>query len=120
MNVTVAPSFVPNPPGRGTLGLLWECLFTYFLCLWTVVHTNVEHGPKFNSKFFSCCMIFFLPEWELYLVLMECVQARDVRHRANKDIRADQDGERVLSTRLPIDAEVPLATSSQSLPRDGT
>jgi hypothetical protein len=26
MNVTVA-GFFPNPPGRGTLGLVWECLF---------------------------------------------------------------------------------------------
>jgi hypothetical protein len=118
MNVTVAPSFVPNPPGRGTLGLLWECLFTYFLCLWTVGHTNVVDLPdqwlKLTSKFGWCCLIFFLPEWAVYLVVLECLRARDVRRRANKDIRADQDGERVLPTGLARYAEVPQAISSRA------
>ena len=120
MNVAVGPSFVPNPPGRGTLGLLWECLFTYFLCLWTVVHTNLVGEPddwtKSTSKFGWCCMIFFLPEVALFLVVVECLNARDVCHHANKDIRAGRDGERVLPTRLPRYAEV---TSSQSPPETG-
>src|SRR5271156_4470766 len=110
MNVTIAPSFVPNPPWRGTLGLVWECLFTYFLCLWTVVHADVR-----GSKLWYCGAIFFFPEATLFLVLYEYLTAREVCRRANKDIR-----DRPLSTdtglqgdEIPVDLAL-LTSSSQS------
>jgi len=123
MNVTLAPSFVANPSGRGTLGLVWECLFTYFLCLWTVVHPNaVSSDPIFEtkSKFKWCCMIFFLPEVALALVVAEYLTAREVRSNANKD-RDYRDAERAIATGKPDkdDVEVdlePLATSSEQSP----
>ena len=32
--------FEPVPNGRGTVSLLWQCLSTNFLCLFTVLHFN--------------------------------------------------------------------------------
>jgi len=115
MNVTIAPSFVPNPPGRGTLGLVWECLFTNFLCLWTVVHPavvppSVERDWLFksSSKFAWCCMIFFLPERAILQVVLEYLTVRELCHSANRDIR-----EPVLTIGLSED-EIPLTTSPET------
>jgi len=33
--------FVPEPNGRGTLGILWSCLAVLFLNTWTVLHINI-------------------------------------------------------------------------------
>ena len=33
--------FVDEPDGRGTMSLIWSCLFTCFICLWSVVHPNI-------------------------------------------------------------------------------
>lgn len=34
-------NFVQSPNARGTLDILWSCLFTIFACTWTVLHLNV-------------------------------------------------------------------------------
>jgi len=85
MNVTIAPSFVPNPPGRGTLGLLWECLFAYFLCLWTAIH--VDACGDWEDKFGWCLLTFFLPEVTLFVATTAYFTAREVREGANEGIR---------------------------------
>ena len=33
--------WVGSPDGRGTFDILWSCLFTIFLCTWTVLHLNI-------------------------------------------------------------------------------
>jgi len=124
MNVTIAPSFVPNPSGRGTLGLLWECLFTYFLCLWTVVHPACRPSTDLlfwtdTSKVSWCCLIFFLPEIAILWVVREYVTAREVCRRVNTKLWKDQDGES--ASQLAMDESsvdlTPLASSpSQSAP----
>jgi hypothetical protein len=88
MNVTVA-GFVPNPSGRGTLGLLWECLFSYSLCLWTAIHVDFYPGEdggllRANSKFHWSLLVFFLPEYALMQVIHDYWAARQyckVRNR---------------------------------------
>ena len=30
-----------SPNGRGTMDIIWSCLFTVFICVWTAVHLNV-------------------------------------------------------------------------------
>lgn len=37
----VAPAWVANPSGRGTWSLLYSCVFTLVLCVWTSIHLNV-------------------------------------------------------------------------------
>jgi hypothetical protein len=42
MNSTNAiVSWAPDPDGRGTVGLLWGCFATIFLCTWNAVHPNL-------------------------------------------------------------------------------
>jgi hypothetical protein len=41
--------WAPEPRGRGTIGLLWSCFATIFLCTWNAIH---PHLPGLNeSKF---------------------------------------------------------------------
>lgn len=37
----VEPAFVPNPHGRGTINVLFSCIITLGLCIWTAVHPDV-------------------------------------------------------------------------------
>ncbi|KAL8990945.1 MAG: hypothetical protein Q9169_007990 [Polycauliona sp. 2 TL-2023] len=48
LNTQFASSFVPEPDGRGTWGLLYSCLFTLALCVWTAFHPNVK-TPEASS-----------------------------------------------------------------------
>jgi hypothetical protein len=41
LNTVIAPSWVPDPSGRGTWNLLYSCLFTLLLCVYTAIHLNV-------------------------------------------------------------------------------
>ena len=46
MNITTFAEenlgFVPEPDGRGTLGLLWSSVAVLFLNTWTVLHLNIQ------------------------------------------------------------------------------
>ncbi len=44
---TSSVSFVAAPDVRGTLSILWSCLFTIFACTWTIQHLNV---PKQRDR----------------------------------------------------------------------
>ncbi|KAH9872622.1 hypothetical protein J1614_005015, partial [Plenodomus biglobosus] len=33
--------WAPEPVGRGTIGLLWSCFATIFLCTWSAIHPNL-------------------------------------------------------------------------------
>lgn len=45
------PSFVPEPRGRGTVGLLVSCVLTIILCVWTAVHVNIlANRTPWNSS----------------------------------------------------------------------
>jgi hypothetical protein len=41
LNTEIAPSWVPEPEGRGTWKLLYSCVFTLILCVWTAIHLNI-------------------------------------------------------------------------------
>jgi len=49
-------SFVVIPNSRGTLEIIWGCVFAIFACTWTVHHPNVPHqrrkGPRRYSENF--------------------------------------------------------------------
>jgi hypothetical protein len=42
--------WAPEPRGRGTIGLLWSCFATIFLCTWNAIHPNL---PGLNESKFS-------------------------------------------------------------------
>jgi hypothetical protein len=39
-------NFVSSPDSRGTLDILWSCLFTLVACTWTIQHLNVPEQQK--------------------------------------------------------------------------
>ncbi|KAH6622410.1 hypothetical protein C7974DRAFT_221926 [Boeremia exigua] len=41
MNTSSVVGWTPEPQIRGTVGLLWGCLATIFLCTWNAVHVNL-------------------------------------------------------------------------------
>lgn len=40
-NIGIDISYEKDPPGRGTITILWSCVFTFALCTWTSVHPNI-------------------------------------------------------------------------------
>ena len=39
-------SWAHEPQGRGTIGLLWSCLITIFLCTWSAIHPNIPAATE--------------------------------------------------------------------------
>lgn len=95
------PSFVPNPSGRGTLDLLWECLFTIFLCVWTAVHPDTPprnlSQRNYMSKIAWCLIIFLFPELAFQYILTEFASAKLFRDRRNALIKGDNEATEELS-----------------------
>jgi hypothetical protein len=43
-------SWAPEPQERGTIGLVWSCFATIFICTWSAIHPNL---PEIDESFFS-------------------------------------------------------------------
>ncbi|KAH0547593.1 hypothetical protein FGG08_000318 [Glutinoglossum americanum] len=41
-----------EPDGRGTIGLVWSCLTTLFICVWAALHNNVPSKNDSDFTFF--------------------------------------------------------------------
>jgi hypothetical protein len=48
LQTVIAPAWVADPAGRGTWSLLYSCLFTLLLCVYTAIHLNVP--PPNDTK----------------------------------------------------------------------
>ncbi|KAF8535120.1 hypothetical protein BDD12DRAFT_808816 [Trichophaea hybrida] len=46
----VEPAFVSEPTQRGTIGILWSCVSSFGLCVWTAVHPNIMHKQKIDDR----------------------------------------------------------------------
>ena len=42
----IAPSWVPEPDGRGTWSVLYGCVFTIWMCVFTAVHLNIPGADE--------------------------------------------------------------------------
>src|SRR5579859_4759137 len=70
-----APSYVPAPSGRGTIGLVATCVITLVLCVWTAIHINIApkkdrtRWRRFVMKAKWAALALFAPEivvWRAY------------------------------------------------------
>jgi hypothetical protein len=43
-------NYVSSPDTRGTLDILWSCLFTIIACTWTIQHLNVPEQPGIDPR----------------------------------------------------------------------
>ena len=41
--------WIPEPSGRGTWSILWSCLATIFICIWSALHVDV---PKYHGRWY--------------------------------------------------------------------
>ncbi|KAH4119838.1 hypothetical protein HBH64_141750 [Parastagonospora nodorum] len=75
-----------EPEGRGTIGLLWSCFATLFLCTWSAVHPNLP-GPNQSqfavlwkrTQYVLICLIG--PETMVWHVLMDLRSAVAVKRK---------------------------------------
>jgi len=58
-------AYLPSPTGRGTVGLVYTCLLTLALCLWTAMHPNISlcqsswlYGPAYKATWILLAIIF--------------------------------------------------------------
>lgn len=76
--------WVAAPDGRGTIDILWSCLFTIFICTWTIFHPDI---PKpYESQWHQILwkvkvkvMVIFVPELVFAIAISEYFDARKAR-----------------------------------------
>ncbi|KAF8855012.1 hypothetical protein BDZ45DRAFT_805329 [Acephala macrosclerotiorum] len=64
------PRWVAGPRTRGTLGLVFSCVITLFLCVWTTVHVNIEPDNEVNPTLVRMIRIRRLRESKTLLKLL--------------------------------------------------
>lgn len=80
MSADAKVGFVREPNGRGTIGLLWSCLFTWLLCSWVLFHVNIPARNDSKQRVI-CRRIYFLvigiifPELLAGITLTQCRDA---------------------------------------------
>ena len=94
--------WVSTDCGRGTIDILWTCLFTVFLCVWTAIHLPVPYyrgemplsmrDRIVRSKVVPALISIIAPEFLVWNAAVEFILAR----RSAKDLR------RLINTELPL------------------
>lgn len=80
--------FVPEPNcGRGTIGLLWKCLPTTFLCIYTILHYNTPRRRLTGFRRFKQDAIWvsiglLFPEFMCLRAIAEYLYARRLQQSA--------------------------------------
>ena len=93
---TVEPAFVPDPSGRGTIGLLASCVLTLSLCVWTALHLNCHPSgtssfKKVATKALWAGTALIAPEYVLWRAILQWETARQIRDRVNKYLFPDEE-----------------------------
>lgn len=80
------PSFVTEPKGRGTVGLLTSCVITLTLCVWTAIHLNIIRSPtlarRLGFKTLYVLLGLFAPEIILATAYSEWKDAKRISKAA--------------------------------------
>jgi hypothetical protein len=84
--------FTESPNGRGTLDILRSCLFTIFICCWTVVHPDIPRpGSPWRRTFLDrviCLLLAALaPEVVVYAAYYQRIQAQASFNKISKPSR---------------------------------
>lgn len=86
-NITTV-GWIPQPEGRGTFGLLCNCVFAIFLCLWTAYHPDIElmkerdsRGLKWFKRCFRSSVFLLCPGWLAAEAAKQYAQAKELTAR---------------------------------------
>ena len=88
LNEEPAAPWVKEPDGRGTWGLVYGCLFTIFLCVWTAVHVNIpprdiKPRKRWLRKLYLVLVAVLAPEAVLYIAFCERQEAYALKKHLN-------------------------------------
>lgn len=83
--------FVSDPDGRGTLSLLFSCLLTLGLCVWSAVHLNLpkydESENAYSYRYFKWSILgLFGPELVIWAAWRQFISARALTKSINEVI----------------------------------
>ncbi|KAA1473511.1 hypothetical protein DENSPDRAFT_278761 [Dentipellis sp. KUC8613] len=78
--------FVPEPSGRGTIGILLSCVSTLIICIWTSVHPDVP--ASFSKKVTLAFMMLTAPEVILAFAIADYLEARGIAQEINAEFPA--------------------------------
>lgn len=87
------PSWVSGPMRRGTLVILFSCILTLVLCVWTTIHANIEPemwqaGGRLNQKKLMWSVVTLLfPE----IALCVAAHERKTAHLLRNEVRVFYD-----------------------------
>ncbi|KIX01216.1 uncharacterized protein Z518_08941 [Rhinocladiella mackenziei CBS 650.93] len=89
--------FTSSPHQRGTLDIIWSCLFTVFICTWTVVHPNIppRRSPWWHrllDRLIELVLAAVAPELILAVAVREWLDAKGLV-MALKDFERDKSDE---------------------------
>lgn len=77
----------PESLDRGTFGLLFSCILTLFICVYTVLHLNVSPGVSRVSlslqKFLWALVGIFAPELIVYIAWRQWQSAKELTREIN-------------------------------------
>jgi hypothetical protein len=93
-------NFVSSPNTRGTFDILWSCLFTIFICIWTVQHFNIpeqrdgrDEGwrgdlkwglKKFTTRLRWMIITLILPEYLMGMAIGDRLNVSRLLKKARK------------------------------------
>jgi hypothetical protein len=83
--------WAPEPRGRGTIGLLWSCFATIFLCTWNAIHPNL---PALNESKFRIVgrrigyvlLCLLAPEYATFMAMNDLADAMYIKKAAKAQV----------------------------------
>ncbi|KAF8245692.1 hypothetical protein K440DRAFT_662632 [Wilcoxina mikolae CBS 423.85] len=77
--------YVAQPKVRGTVGILWSCLTTFGLSVWTAMHPNINPNPnapfsdRILHKLFWAILATLIPELVLLRACSQWLEAKELQ-----------------------------------------
>lgn len=90
-----APSWIKEPDGRGTWGIIYSTSLSLFLCAWTSLHLNIPRTDETWSemiwRFVKWGLLSFLvPEFVIFIALLQHYRARKFLMKLNAVLLEDE------------------------------
>lgn len=88
--------YVPNPDGRGTISLLFSCLLTLSLCVWSAMHLDLppygETDIEYTCRYLKWSVLgIFGPELVIWAAWRQFISARTLTNFIKKVVLTTRD-----------------------------